>query len=182
MPQIDFFLSQEDERWLVDSCLRQGLQLIPSLTYSSRDYEVLDSTGEVLRARDKARLFFLSLPGVSQQLEMREHDSGPKAGQFFIMQRNGGPVIDLFFPTYSRTDVGDQIAAGFLGYHKTYWDLRAHENRATPEALIAAYKDLSRRIRAAARRIVGKERTYFLFPSVDARLEKGLRLVGVELE
>jgi hypothetical protein len=180
MPQIDFFLCQEDERWLVDQCVCLGLQFIPDLNYGSRDYEVLASSDEVLAARGATRLFHLSMPGVSQPPEMRQIDSGQKAGQWFILQRNGGPLIQLFFPTFSRTEVGDQIAAGFLGYHKTYWDLQVQENRATPTSLIGAYRHLAKKIRAKAMHISGKARTYFLFPSVEARVKQGLKLLGVE--
>ena len=180
MPQIDFFFGSKDERWLVEACVNAGLLFVADKDRSTPEYETLATADSVIHERDAARLFFLLLPAMLGPLEVREHKSSAKSGQFFIMQRNGCPTIDLLFPTRSRGDGGERIASGFLAYHKTYWDLEAEENLPVPEPLLAVYKSLSRAIRARTRKISGKARTYYLSQELESEVEAGLTLMGVD--
>src|SRR5262245_25592270 len=165
MPELDFFLLGTEESRLVAKAIERGLITVPYGPYEAPEYEEIRDVDSFLESRKANRLFFLvSSAYSSSPLEMRRIKKGPNQGLFYIMQRTGGPTIDILFCTVSDRVGVPQIAPGMIGYHKTYWDERRGEDVSAPKAMVDEYNLLKREIKRGSFRLKEKQRTYFVSP------------------
>ncbi len=124
-------MADADERALVKAALSLGVRIVPSKDYETSQPVIVSSVEAFEPERAETNLFFLvSDSWLRCPIEVRQYATGPKSGKYFLMQRNGGPSIDLFCPRLEQMTGGPaSIAAGMLGYYSTFWNTATRETR-----------------------------------------------------
>jgi hypothetical protein len=180
VPQIDFAIGENEESPLVELILGSGLHFVPDKPYRTANPVIWRDLASVERALRTQRSYFLILPGVSGPFEMWQCDGGVYEGKYFIMQRNGGPYLDILFPIFSRAADGQhQFAAGFIGYYKTYWDPGTSTNLPIPKELLDRYRYFCKEIRSRTSRFKIGRRTYHFSTGILHQVRSGaLKQVG----
>jgi len=119
MPQLDFLLSANEERRLVSAAFEQCLRLVPDADYDTPRYVTAGNLIRYCAYRARTQLFFILADDyVRSPLEFRCFSAGPKPGRYFIMQRNGGPTIDLRAPSQRRESATSEYGSGFADREK----------------------------------------------------------------
>jgi hypothetical protein len=181
--QCDFFMADADEDRLVRWVFSREAVLVPDLDYSTPHYQELRNADTFIDLRSRTNLFFvLHSSFYRRPLELRRYSVGPKAGGYYLMQRNGGPALSLFFPTIYTKEEARYLPAGMVSYFPTFWDPEREENEKTPQELVCFYRSLIAAIKEdAVRRKVGS-RTYWIGEHAMRQFrETGLH-PGMEIE
>lgn len=181
MPQLDFFLTQDDELEVVDWILSRSAWLIPDRDFATSSCEEVRARDAFLRIKGKARLFFILHDSYYRiPLELRRYGSGPKQGEYFIVQRSGGPALSfLCLPPFVR-DGEQYLPPGMIAYYKTYWNPDRGLNESTPPELVVFYDQLSRVIRQNGQPVRMGPRTLWVGKHARAERAAGMKLVGVD--
>jgi hypothetical protein len=182
MAQLDIFLSEVDLESLLALALSRGAVLVPDTRYATDKYDEIADLAPMRRFRPAVKLFFiLHQSYLVTPLEMRQTRSEENSA-WYIMQRNGGPTIDIFCP--GQKESGDRriIGQGYVGYYPTFWNPRTGRNETASPALKAYYALLTKHIRTHAARVALPKRTFWI--GLDAlRLARlGWSLPGIPLE
>lgn len=177
MPQCDFFLSEADEDRVVWWILSSGAWIAPDLDYSQPKHDVVRTADAYWNVRNQTNLFFILHESFYRcPLELRVHSSGPKAGRFFLMQRNGGPALSFFCPRVYEKGESKCLPAGMLAYYPTYRNTARAENEKTPKELVRYFREVTAVIQDEAdQRTVGS-RIYWIGKDAKTRFrDKSLR-------
>lgn len=181
MPEIGFFVSAEDEACLVSQVFAMGGRAVPAVPYLEPTVTLLTDFPAYSSFRGQTNLFFLEFDNFLEcPLEMRRVDSGVNAGRYFVLQRNGGPVIDLFVPKEYPTEKGMVLPAGSLGYYPTYWNAAAGSNRPVPAALKTTFAELRRHLQRGATKVRCGQRLFWVGRHTSALRGMAILLQGVD--
>lgn len=179
MPELGILLTPAEENALVSHCLSLGAVLIPDIEYHSDRYVEVANNKMFCHYRDITRLFYVVHGSyIVRPLEMRMlHKDGRDT--WYIVQRNGGPSIDLFLTASSSENSGKRVIPGFVAYHKTFWNADASENQEPPLSLIRFYSEIKSAIQAKAiRRVIGK-RAFWVGREMVSLLNSGSAILGL---
>ena len=180
MPELGLFLSWRDIEEFVEFVLQEGGALVPDLEYESDQYVVIRDSQSFGQLRRETSLFFIL--NDSYFLSPFEIRRITKRGKvvFYILQRSGGPTIDLFTGGDFRRSHQHLVGPSSLGYHPTYWNTTTHRNEKSPDSLIIFYKSLVRQIKKGAKRIKPGVRAYWVGKHAQGLVRNGAKPVGYE--
>lgn len=159
MAQTDFLFSDEEYLQLVDHLLGRGARFVPDISYSRQQYVELTSLHDVLTAAKETKLFFVIHDTfIRCPLELRQRRS--VADAYYIMPRNGGPALDLYF-TGKLPPADTCIPNGFIGCYPSFWDIAHQRNEEIPLDLKKVYQEARKFIQKSSRLVKpGKRRFY----------------------
>ena len=180
MPELDLYLSWKDIREFVDHVLQEGAVLVPDFDYQSEEYTAIQDSETFERLRRKTSLFFILKDSYFRSpFEIRKIT---KRGRvvFYIAQRSGGPTIDLLLSGEFREKGQTWIRPGFIGYHPTFWNTKAHRNEKPPDSLVAFYNSLVKQVKKGAKRIKPGVRAHWVGGHAQELVRQGAKLVGYE--
>lgn len=175
MPQIDFYFSEDDFAKLTETIFARGMVAVPNCNYLTSNYTNLTSLKEFEGATKSCRQFFLTHQAFSFcPLEVRGTVGNDGKEFYYIMPRNGGPTIDLFWAGADTL----HIKVGFLSHYPTYWNPAEETNLRAPKPLIQEYGKLAAFIRKHSEKISGPKRSVYLGPHAKQLRDRGAVLVG----
>lgn len=96
--------------------------------------------------------------------------------KYYIVQRNGGPTIDLFQTGLVEVEGKPALGSGSISYYPTFWNTLTEENQKPPKALAKFYRHIVSRIKANSTKLVRGERVYCIGPGAQKLVEQGLEL------
>jgi hypothetical protein len=183
MPEVDFYMNEQDERGLIESILSLSTWLVPLIRYHEAQYLVIRDIAAYEAARQQVGQFLvLHDDWITSPLQMCEFTWQHDGKQYyFVRQRKGGPTLDLSLCTrYAKGD-SQFLSSGELSYYPWYWNTQAEERQKPPDALKRAYTAIVKSIKENAQEMVsrGKQR-YVISPGAARELFNGdIQLGGV---
>jgi hypothetical protein len=179
MPEIGIILAKREEISLIEHVFSQGSYLVPDLHYPNPEYVKIRSVDDFLHYRQETRLYFMLHENYAiSPLEMRQIEKDGKKS-YFIMQRNGGPSIDLFMTAEFVVDDTTKVAPGFVAYYPTFWNTITHQNQKVPSHLLDAHGEIRKYIRSiAASNKLGK-RSYWIGREMSRALDDGTMVLSI---
>lgn len=140
MPQLDYVFVDSEMAELVGFLLEEGFGFMPDFQYEEPRPRILESAEEILHYMlDEPKWFLCHESFTAYPLKMSAGLSG-SAGPFSIVQRNGGPLIDLW-RSGVRTHQGIEFAGrGHIAHYPSFWYEPAEDMIRAPDAQRAAYK------------------------------------------
>ena len=182
MPEISLYLDTSDDDLVLGWLFDASTELVPDLNYATQEYTVCKTMAEVMQFRPQARYFFaLRDDFTALPLEVR-HNSSSGRSFYYIMQRDGGPTLDVSLGGEFLKEGPELIGPGSLSHYPTYWHYVDNCNKPAPKPLVTLYRQLTYRIRKTFTRYKTSIRTYWIGPGAVARVRRGTRLVGFENE
>ena len=181
MPEVSLFLDREDERSLVQFIFAQGGRLVSDLQ-SSLEYEAIREWDAFASVRNEQRLFFVLFDLYDESpLRLRMVMGGHDAGKYYVMQRVGGPVINLLTSVQYRKDDVDWVSGGGLSYYPTYENTITGEMEQAPDALVKQYNSIVSHLKKMSKSITGQSgRKYLIGPHTYQLIEDGEMKLGVQ--
>jgi hypothetical protein len=112
-------------------------------------------------AKVGALIFVLNPEWQRSPLDLGEIQKG---GQtiYFVMQKTGGPTLDLCAPFEYGSEGNKFIPGGSVGYHSTFWNTLTERNEPAPDALKATYREVVKIIKKGSRLIDRPKRRYIV--------------------
>jgi hypothetical protein len=178
VPELDFFATNGDEERIVEEALRLGGQFVPDVGWPTKSYESFVTLDEFRAWREKTTLFFILAP-VFQHSPLVLHEV-PSKGTYRILQKNGGPSVDLFLPNAACRDGRLLLRAAVIGHHAKYWDPVRQEMVAAPASLRTFYRALVSTIKRGGEKVVlgSVRRRYRVCRDARRAVETGSAALG----
>lgn len=179
MPQADFYLCERDLLDVAALLFGGGGSLVPDLDYKTPDLRTIRDVEDLRRVYRELnpQLFFgISPKWQRAPLTIRGIEKDDRT-VFFILQKNGGPSIDIFCPQPFIANGRLAVAHGFIGYHRCYWNPISGQMEPTPEALKDVYHALRSQLAQGGLKISGKNREIIVTKNTQ---NSGLALIGLK--
>src|SRR5438874_12294895 len=124
MPQTDAYLCETDIIQVAKLLFQQEAAIIPDLDYSRRELLQISDLKSLQRLLDDSIPLLLFAVSPKWQRSPLEMQSTIKQGKkvFFVVQKSGGPSIDIFYPRPLEVRGSLAIPHGFVAYHDCYWN------------------------------------------------------------
>jgi hypothetical protein len=170
MPQLDFFLSEVERQKFIQYCFKQRCNIIPDQHYESNKYIVVTTLDQYERnCKDKPLLFISSNDFTTYPLELDYfEDKGKK--KYFIIQRHGGPTIDLFCPVIGELEE-NIVGPGFIGIYQFYY---RDKNKYVPnKSLTGYYKLFTTYIKEICEKVKLGQRVFWIGKQTIDKAKKG---------
>lgn len=182
MPQVSMFLDSEDERSLITLLFEKGARIVADLRYDGPAYHQIHDWSGYDKARGKSGLFFVLFDAYERcPLRMFRIEGGHYDGKYSVMQRTGGPTIDLLSSVQYRKDDIDFISDGMLGYHRTYRNTLTDDIEEVPDELVTLFNLVSKEIKKNCAVVKAQGgRTYLIGPHTYQRTKDGRLTLGVD--
>jgi hypothetical protein len=180
MAYTDFFADTTDCERIVRFAFHCGLQIVPNVPYRRPEAIFLSKWEEFAEIADGRHFFLLDS---AQILSPFAFSYLANKDEYWLHQREGGPVLSLHaYPPYER-DGKCWIPSGMLSYYETYLNTVSLEFEPAPRYLIAVYQKLVGEIKRDARLAAGAKRKYWVMPHAYSALTSGaqLNVKGVRL-
>jgi hypothetical protein len=182
MPELDFYLVEEEELELVQFILDNNAWFVPDLKYDAPEYFRITSLVEFKKVRKAKRHFFvLSSAYLKSPLKLRRVEKG-RAGFYRIEHRVGGPTIDFLGSGTLDRGPTRLIVAGSVSHYPSYYDSLANILVHPPEGLKALYTAIVKRIKRTCFPVRGKSRKYWVGPRAALASASGAIRVGLDPE
>jgi hypothetical protein len=155
MPELNVFITPEDFLDIAEGCLAAGCRLIPDCHYDSPNYRELRTIEEIRQELPNPWLqgwFVVSQRWERCPLEMGSFERDGNR-RYSVMQRNGGPTLDIFHRRPVKKPNGTLLPATLLAYYSTFWNWHTEENERPSEELVACYQLLTRKIKQNSYRV-----------------------------
>lgn len=81
-------------------------------------------------------------------LEIHRIDGGFYEGKYSVLQRSGGPTIDLSWSGVSEVGGKQFVGSGSISHYPTFWNPHTSENERAPEAQRDLYRKITKWIKA----------------------------------
>lgn len=158
---------------------RQAAKVVPDLDYpTSSVLEISDSRAlkRILREPKATLLFIISprwqrSPLVTRSIE--KHDRQVH----FIVQKEGGPTIDLFWHSPREVDGVLAVPHGFISYHDCFWNPMSGCMEPVAEELIKTYREIRSHLVRGGKKIIRAHRQLIATKNV---LALGPRLIDLK--
>jgi hypothetical protein len=175
MPQSDLLFSRAEHEDLVRFVLEQGAWLVPSRLTSPNPTQIT-GIGSYRNYVDRAeRLFHIQHQEFTRApLEVRHVRSAEGQDIYYVMQRSGGPTVDLLGPYNLEEGGRARVGGGFISHYPTFWNPITQLNEQAPVEQKAFYGRLVKYIKCHAVRTKAGKRTYWTGLSTAAGLRNGL--------
>jgi hypothetical protein len=177
MPQIDFFLNEDERIQLIQYAFKIGCKVIPDLHYHNDEFETaIDLESYLKFCSDSPFLFLINKKYSFYPLEFDFYEE-TNTRIYFIKKRYGGPSIDFFSPIIGEKE-DNTIGPGYIGIYPFYF----HNNRkiVPTKELTDVYNLLSSFIRKISIKVELVNRIYWVGNTTIKRAKKGgIKLVPI---
>lgn len=179
MAQLDFFMLEDETSAFLNYLLDQKCEFIPDLFYESREIRILDNLRSLTSYVPINRLFFIVNKIYSKYpLEMRQVKRA-EGERFYLVQRFGGPTIDLFIPKIIIDEEAKRfISSGFLSIYPSIYTADKQEVKASSE-LKFFYSKVVSYVKRASYKLSTERRTYYISKGTLEEIKAGALPVGV---
>lgn len=184
MPEIEFYMNEQDEQRVTDFLLSSETWIVPDLRYKTAEYSVIRDLDTYLAVRRETMQFFvLHDDWITSPLEMHQYTWQHDGNKYYsVMPRNGGPTID--FEVCNRYEKRGRLyfASGSVSYYTWHWDTRLHERRKPPSSLKDTFKQIRALVMDGAQKIVTEKakREYLVCSGAADEINSGrIKLGGV---
>jgi hypothetical protein len=158
--QTDIVFGDKDIQHLFKYLLEQGAKFVPDIRYTSPRYQELDTLKAIMASRQMSKFLFVVHHCYTRYpLEMRRFKNHT---DYYIVQRNGGPSLDLFCPGLISQTGKSILGQGFIGCYPTFWNPVSEHNEKSPSELLAFYHDAVRWIKRVSIRKTTKKRIFYV--------------------
>ena len=150
MPELEFFFVDSEMDSFLEYIWECGFDLIPNLHFSRPKPVKCKTRAQVCKYEEVATsLFFLLREDFTKlPLEMVRLDGGCDEGKYFIMQREGGPAIHLFWSGVQEYEGVRFVRGGDISHYASYWNPQTDQFEKAPQAQRDAYRELTQYIKA----------------------------------
>ena len=174
MPQTDLLFSRAEHDELVRFILEQGAWLVASHLKTAEVQRIRDLGAYRSHADAMEKLFHIQHRDYEQApLEVSRVRSADGEEVFYVVQRTGGPTVDLLGPYEFEEDGIPRVAGGFISYYPTFWNPLTQSNEPAPVEQKVFYRTLVKHIKMMATRIKAGKRAYWVGRATLARLRGG---------
>jgi hypothetical protein len=181
MPEITFFFSESELEQLVATILDKGCRFVPTNTTGGPAYEQLADTSSIATARTRERLFHIIHPSYQVcPLRLSPVQRPGEPTRYYVVQKEGGPTINLFFGGTIAENAQVRITDNFLSYHSSFWNFNTGRNEKPTRALIDYYKHFARFIKSNSKILRDKKRTYYASDAARRLIAEGVTVRGLE--
>ena len=120
MAQVEFYMNTQDKIDFVNYVISVGFSLVPSIHYPQKKYHVINKTEDYLPYSKQHMTFSLIHKTYNScPLELRPIEKNGKK-LFYIMPKNGGPVIEFYHHFDRKINNKQHIGAASLSYYSNY--------------------------------------------------------------
>jgi hypothetical protein len=182
MPEIDFFSDDRDENTLVQFIMDQGFYFVPDVSYDFPDYNQFRDWDSYQANRLSTPRFYLLHRDVPvSPLLMHQIRQGWRAGKYALLDREGGPVLDLCCGNAYEKNGFRWLPTCSLSYHPTYVNSDTGQFEKTPKKLRSKYRDIANYIKQHGTMIEqkcigGGTRSYWIMEHARNALRQGSKL------
>ena len=163
MPEIKFYITDEERKELFDFISSNNGQLIPNLYYDKSEYLTIKNGEELIKyINELAGLFFILSPDFQiEPLLINQIDQKYERikGKYYIPQRTGGPCISLLFSTGFANDAPIKHKSMVIFHYARYlhhdWKTNYGEFPASEE-LKSYYKMIVKFLKSKCRQVKAK--------------------------
>ncbi|MBI5764009.1 MAG: hypothetical protein HZA51_10840 [Planctomycetes bacterium] len=149
MPEIDFFFVDNEMEALMDYALGLGFQFTPAIHYVTVPPPQFTERADILQYSPDHPLWHLTRSDYADlPFSMKRLDGGRDVGKYYIVQREGGPMIDLSWSGIRSKDNLPFVCWGNLSHYATFWFPETSEFKRVPDSLRVAFNQLATFIRA----------------------------------
>jgi hypothetical protein len=178
MPQLDFYLDEDDKLDFMSFVFSEGGYIIPALNYDKPIYTVIKSSDQYRPFVNRSILFFIVHDSYFKYPLTWETVNKEGKEVFYIPQRTGGPTIDFYSPGLIDGTGVRIIGQGNISYYPSYQNLLQRSNVEAPESQRAFYKKISSQIKRGFAIKLSK-RTYWVGNKTLESLRGGSKLMNV---
>lgn len=180
MPELGFYFDDSDLNDFAKRCLTEGAYFVPDHIYTDEKFDKITTFSKFRECRINGTNLFFILHNSYEDcpFELRPIVKNEVTG-FYILQKNGGPTIDLFCPSSFDKNGTDVIAPGFVAFHSSYWNTTTREEVRAPESIKLWYRMLTKTIKERSMKIRARHRIFMVGQGATARLAEGWQLGGV---
>jgi hypothetical protein len=180
MAEIEFFATEEEIVEVLNWLLDQGCILIPDPKYDSSSITRLTQLSAIRKvAVSKSHFFVIREDLLESPLSLREVTT-PAKHFFYIYPRTGGPTLQFWAGKQFEKEMRDHLSSSWLSYYSWYEDSTTGERKKVSKGLLDIYSGFTKMIRAKCRRIKPGKRVFWITPSVEKLVRRGVILVGLE--
>jgi len=180
LPEIDFFLIDEEQRWLTRQVLELGSELVPDLRYRSEELTIISTEKDFLDAHKQTRLFFLLNPRLTRSpLQLRRIEKGPESF-FYVAPRVGGPTVQFFLGSALGENTNRYLSSSFLSLYPWYENTLSGIREKPSCEFVAYYYAIAALAKGISKKIKPGVRPYWLSSGAEEFVRKGGGLVGLE--
>ena len=178
MPQLDFYLEEQDKIALMTFIFSEGGYIIPLINYTQPSFTTIRSIEDYLPFVNQSLSFFIGHD--SYFIYPLTWGSLEKQGTeyFYLRQRIGGPTLDFYSPGFINKTGVHFIGQGNISYYPSFQNSEEGTNLQPPEELRLLYKKLCIRIKKSVAIKLDK-RTYWVGENAIVSLRNGVKLMNV---
>lgn len=175
MPEVDFYFSEGDFVALSEVIFAGGMVAVPDCDYPTSQYSMIKSLKSFLTAAKSCHQFFLLHEAYNScPLDMRETVGNNGKRFYYIMPRNGGPTIHVYWAGADE----HRIRRGFLSHYPTYWNTTEEANLKAPKTLSQEYRKFAAFIKKNSEKLSRPKRSVYLGSDARHLRDLGAILVG----
>lgn len=181
MAQLDFLMVGNEINSFLSHLIDLKCKFIPDSFYESTEFQILKDVNSIMDNSLSNRLFFVINEVYSKHpLEMREVNR-VEGLRYYVVQRSGGPTIDLFLPKIIQDEGNQFLSSGFIAIFPYIHSINNDKIKASPE-LKDFYAKIEAYVKKGACKLKTKHRTYYTSKSALDEIKAGILPVGVPLE
>lgn len=168
MAENSIYINDQERIQLFDFLIEKQVKIIPNLHYESDSYISVTDATEFLRIIEENTVrFFLTSNTFSKQDLVMERNEFSEKEIYHIMQRKGGPAIDIgFYRGYDDNALIRQKATNIHFYPK-YIDATDYYNEIpASEELKAFYKEIVDFLALLCHKVMVNRKSYLIGKSV----------------
>jgi hypothetical protein len=181
MAELKVFLTTQDFEDMIRFVFELGGKIIPDLSYDVSAYREMNSFQEFRQLRLDAKLLFVVHEDwFDEPLEMKPFKNSSGQTNYFIVQKSGGPTIDIFFNGEIHKDGHRFVGSGFIGYHNKYWSATRTAYRPQPDGLKSFSRSLVKEVKKRGTKTKGQKFVYWAGQHAQQELESGNLKISIE--
>ncbi|WP_343320905.1 hypothetical protein [Sphingobacterium multivorum] len=160
---LKFYFNNHEIQKLFEFLISIQGKLIPDLLFGDSNYQYIEKYEEfdsILRYQT-IHFFLVSDSFQFERLKVAENEYIKEGNKYFIIQRKGGPYIDLFFYRGFSDDAAVKHKSSEIDIYSKFIHVDSYEEFKATEELIVYYKFIVDYIRKRSKRIkIGTKKHY----------------------
>ena len=167
MPQFKFYINDSERKDLINYILSKGTKIIPALLYPTDKYITLSNTEEFFNHLKNQEIGFYLMDN-SFELEplVVSKNRFFEEPKFSIVQRKGGPYIDIDFYLGYADDAKVLYKCSIIDHYARFIHYDSYEEFRVSENLKDYYKDVIRFIKTLCKCVKKDGKMYWISKSV----------------
>ena len=181
MAELKVFLTNRDFEDFIRFVFELGGKIIPDLSYDVPAYCEIEKFSEFQKLQLDAKLLFVVHEDwFDEPLAMKPFKNRSGQTKYFVVQKSGGPTIDIFFNGEFEKNGHRFVGSGFVGYHSKYWSAARTAYIPQPEGLRSFYRSLVKEIKKRGTKTTGSRLVYWAGQHAQQPLESGNLEIAIE--